>query len=76
MPSITSSTTAVNLWIIMGHRRQRLGRLSIALGRGQARCLDMGSCSRRRGHMGRGPGERALAVWLLARDDCLPTPSE
>ena len=30
----------------------------------------------RRGHMGRGPGERALAVWLLARDDCLPTPSE
>jgi hypothetical protein len=29
----------------------------------------------RRGHMGRGPGERALAVWLLARDDCLPTPS-
>jgi hypothetical protein len=26
--------------------------------------------------MGRGPGERALAVWLLARDDCPPTPSE
>ena len=25
--------------------------------------------------VGRGPGERALAVWLLARDDCL-TPSE
>jgi hypothetical protein len=34
------------------------------------------SCSRRRGHMGRGPSERALAVWLLARDDCPPTPSE
>jgi hypothetical protein len=35
----------------------------------------LGSCSRRRGHMGRGPGEPALTVWLLARDDYLPTPS-
>jgi hypothetical protein len=58
----------------MGHWRQRL---SVALGRGRAPGALLGSCSRRRGHMlGRGPGERALAVWLLARDDCLPTPSE
>ena len=48
----------------------------VALGRGRARCLEAAAVERRRGHMGRGPRERALTVWLLARDDCLPTPSE